>query len=80
MACIRANHQIEGKQGDAVTMTTKTMQQLTIEQQLEIQKCKIAVAKMSEQQAKELAVQLFKRLLEQKNGYCELLKKDWGIG
>jgi hypothetical protein len=54
--------------------------ELTLEQSFQQKVIEQQAAAMSREEAIAMVIKLHKHLLEQKQGYLQLLKKDWGIG
>lgn len=55
-------------------------QQLTLEQQFELQVFETQVQELSIEQAQDLLVQLRGSMMYQKEAFREILKESWGIG
>ncbi len=52
---------------------------LTLNQELSVRQFILGVEKLSEDDAKQLCIQLYKENLIQKNAYEQLLKHSWGL-
>ncbi|PSN19351.1 NblA-related protein [filamentous cyanobacterium CCP5] len=55
-------------------------QQLTLEQQFELQVFETQVQELSIEQAQDLLVQLRGSMMYQKAAFREILRESWGIG
>jgi hypothetical protein len=55
------------------------MIELTLEQKFSISKFKLEVEQMSEDQAKNFLVNLYREMLLQEATYRELIKEEWGF-
>ena len=55
------------------------MPRLTLEQELSLRVFSSDVERMSEAQAKEFLLFLYRQYLEQQTSYKKLIKKEWGL-
>ncbi|MGQ4650027.1 NblA/ycf18 family protein [Lyngbya aestuarii] len=54
--------------------------ELSLEQQFNIRSFETQVEKMSQEQAQEFLVKLYKQMVLRENMYKEFLKHQWGVG
>ncbi len=53
---------------------------LSLEQQFSIRSFQTKVEKMSQEQAQNLLIELYKQMIVRENMYNALLKHQWGLG